>query len=408
MGPQPAAQARELVVATWNLGWHLSTAEARAWIAKCNRTYARDEASGLWRPDPQGTRTGWQLRWGRDAPIAPDPELLPPCDVYQASRRNVAVTAASYERRGRQIAQVVGRLGADVIAFQEVSGERSVREILPDGGRDFHVCSHRGPAVQRLAFAWRRTLGEALEPCETEAAIGLPERGHAPRVRPGLSMALRVEGKRVRFLNVHLKSGCVSPLEGDDAGRGQLAGDDPACQVLQRQLAPLEQWLTAKAAGADHLVLLGDLNRDLWHEARAPAQSAVRVPEGDPRGPPVDGTRSTSLLREVNDGEPPETELVLLAQACPSSWRVERLCSEAGERRLAAAELRTLSAPDGLGCRNPVGLDHILVDRRIGVHGPAVKVELGLLGRTLPPSSKRPEPLLGVSDHCPLVARLGV
>jgi hypothetical protein len=60
-----AAQARELKVATWNLGWHLSTAEARAWIAACTQPFTIDAATGLWTPTGgwtgQDTKLGWEL-----------------------------------------------------------------------------------------------------------------------------------------------------------------------------------------------------------------------------------------------------------------------------------------------------------------------------------------------------------
>jgi hypothetical protein len=65
----------------------------------------------------------------------------------------------------------------------------------------------------------------------------------------------------------------------------------------------------------------------------------------------------------------------------------------------------TLADKDNLGCRNPVGLDHILIGS--GLSAPdAVKVPLGKLGRTLPAGAQHPDPLLGLSDHCPLAATM--
>lgn len=71
-----------------------------------------------------------------------------------------------------------------------------------------------------------------------------------------------------------------------------------------------------------------------------------------------------------------------------------------------------LTDAKALGCRNPIGLDHIAVRLPAGAAAGAVpvaeKVALGFLGRTLEASDKRPEPLLAVSDHCPLRARLSL
>jgi len=125
---------------------------------------------------------GLGAEMGRDAPILWDLSVLPPCDVFQANFRIVPATAEAYRRRSGQIATVVGqRIDPDVIAFQEVSGETAVREILPDGGVGYHVCSFQGFKVQRLAFAWRREL--AGRP--STALLGRRSRSRICRPRTG-------------------------------------------------------------------------------------------------------------------------------------------------------------------------------------------------------------------------------
>jgi hypothetical protein len=52
------AQARDLRLATWNLGWHLDTALARTWIQACGQHFSRLGPDQLWRPSPEGTQTG--------------------------------------------------------------------------------------------------------------------------------------------------------------------------------------------------------------------------------------------------------------------------------------------------------------------------------------------------------------
>ena len=397
-----AACAADVTVATWNLGWHLDAPLATRWIAACSQKFSKPGNGENWRPDPAGTKTGWQLRWGRDAKIDWDIAQLPPCDVWQSRFKPVAVTEAALAKRRQQIAEVLAkRVNADVIAFQEVSSVQAVREVLPDGGRDYEVCGFTSHKVQRLAFAWRRSVATAVGGCEVYSPLALPERPVKEQPRPGLSVTLRIGGKVTRFMTVHLKSSCVSPLEGGGGTRGQLASDDKACSVLQAQLQPLENWLQERSQGVDAVVMLGDFNRNIAHEASLPANTPVRS-QG----------RSTNLWREVNDGVPAASLLTALDTACPLDATSAALCKDAKSRVLDKPEMAQLTDAKALGCRNPIGLDHIAVRLPAGAAAGAVpvaeKVALGFLGRTLEASDKRPEPLLAVSDHCPLRARLSL
>jgi endonuclease/exonuclease/phosphatase family metal-dependent hydrolase len=396
-----AASAADVTVATWNLGWHLDAPLATRWIAACGQKFSKS-ADGLWRPDAAGPKTGWQLRWGRDAKIEWDIGQLPPCDVWQSRFKPVPVTEAALAKRRQQIAEVLAtKVNADVIAFQEVSSVRAVREVLPDGGRDYEVCGFTSHKVQRLAFAWRRKVASAVGTCEVYAPLALPDRPVKEQPRPGLSVTLRIGGHVTRFMTVHLKSSCVSPLEGGGGTRGQLASDDKACSVLQAQLQPLETWLQERSQGVDAVVMLGDFNRNIAHEASLPANTPVRS-QG----------RSTNLWREVNDGVPATSLLTALDTACPLDATSAALCKDAKSRVLDKPEIAQLTDAKALGCRNPIGLDHIAVRLPAGAAAGAVpvaeKVALGFLGRTLEASDKRPEPLLAVSDHCPLRARLSL
>lgn len=396
-----AASAADVTVATWNLGWHLDAPLATRWIAACGQKFSKS-ADGLWRPDAAGPKTGWQLRWGRDAKIEWDIGQLPPCDVWQSRFKPVPVTEAALAKRRQQIAEVLAtKVNADVIAFQEVSSVQAVREVLPGGGRDYEVCGFTSHKVQRLAFAWKRKVASAVGTCEVYAPLALPDRPVKEQPRPGLSVTLRIGGHVTRFMTVHLKSSCVSPLEGGGGTRGQLASDDKACSVLQAQLQPLETWLQERSQGVDAVVMLGDFNRNIAHEASLPANTPVRS-QG----------RSTNLWREVNDGVPATSLLTALDTACPLDATSAALCKDAKSRVLDKPEMAQLTDAKALGCRNPIGLDHIAVRLPAGAAAGAVpvaeKVALGFLGRTLEASDKRPEPLLAVSDHCPLRARLSL
>ena len=152
VGIAGTAVARDLTIATWNLGWHMSQAEASTWIRECGQPFALNAQSGLWEPATSGaTKPGWQLRWGRDAKIKRNIAEKPPCDVFQSNFRIVPVTEAAYRKRAQQIVNLVTNLNADIIAFQEVSGEAAVKEILPNNGTDYEVCTFTDFKVQRLA-----------------------------------------------------------------------------------------------------------------------------------------------------------------------------------------------------------------------------------------------------------------
>jgi len=399
----PAA-ARTLTVATWNLGWHLDRALAQRWMQACSQTFALDAASGLWRPAPEGTR-GWELKWGRNAPIEWDIGRLPPCDVYQAGFRAVEVTPQAWETRLRQIARVLReRVAADIIAFQEVSGRQAVLELLPEGGRDYEVCSYEGHKVQRLAIAWRRELGAAQD-CEAYWPLSLPQRPAAEQPRPGLALTLRLDGRRVKVLTLHLKSSCVSPIETSRSvpGRGRLDGDEPNCLVLHDQIAPLEAWIEAQTAQADALVLLGDFNRNLAQEEAEPPAAGVRS-RGRASDPHEPGVRIRNLWREVNDGVPASSRLELLKAGCDAATDPAGACAASVQRELSREELEQLRGVSGLGCRNPLGLDHIVLAGAVGVAAPARKVPLGAFGRTSAAQPDGRAALLAVSDHCPLAA----
>lgn len=218
-----------------------------------------------------------------------------------------------------------------------------------------------GYKVQRVAFAWRKALGASIGPCQDFRELSLPHLAPKDQVRPGFAVTLQIAGKRIRFLTLHLKSACVSPLD-----RGQLDGnkgsDDP-CLVLQQQIAPLEAIVEGLATGVDHVVVMGDFNRNLGHEAaRVVGAEPVRSDgSSDLTRPRAAGVLSRNLLLEVNDGQPTASRLSLLLPTCPGSPDVASACDAAKSRVLTQAERRVLGDRSGLGCRNPVGLDHILV-----------------------------------------------
>lgn len=409
-GPSHAATFR---IATWNLGWHVSTSELSPWIAQCSRVYAKSP-DGVWRLAPPGTpsaKRGWEVTEARAVLEGVDLSLMPPCNVYATpSFQPIEVTFNAYRTRTADLARFLREsVRADVIAFQEVSGTDAVREALGSAAADYYVCSFDGAyKVQRLAFAWKKSLGRALDACTVSRALSLPGLPADLQVRPGYAVVLKLGGKRIRFMTVHLKSGCVSPLAGNRLD-GDTGPDDP-CPTLQRQVGPLEAELEHLAEDVDGFVLLGDFNRNLWHEQNLVAGAEAVRSDGstDLAAARTAGVATRNLLREIADGAPPESAALLLSAACPGGSDVAAACEASKTVQLTAQQRSVLAAPSGLGCRNAVGLDQVLVSRGLAENVRAVrKVVLGNRGRSLGPQPPRyPEPLLALSDHCPTLFEL--
>ena len=405
------ASGQSIRVASWNLGWHVSQAEVPNWVERCDRSFVKDAADGIWEPVATGTpgaTLGWHIKESRAKLEGVDLSAMPPCGVYQTPARvSVAVTPAAFAQRSRQLASFIGgTLKPDVIAFQEVSGTSAVNEAMGALAGEFQTCSFDNQfKVQRLAFTWRKSIAELVEPCRPIAELSLPHVAPVDQVRPGYQVGLKIGGKLVRFLNVHLKSSCVSPLDG--AQLDATGAKSEACGLLQQQVRPLEAAIEKLAEGADHVIVLGDFNRNIWHEQHQVAGARAIRSNGstDLKAPLPDGIRTQNLLLEVNDGHPETSRLVLLPLACPAG--VDALCHASKTRKLSQDESRTVASDTGLGCRNGVGLDHMLVSSSLESRVREVlKLSLGRLGRTMAPRPGKPEPLLSISDHCPIIATI--
>ena len=114
--------------------------------------------------------------------------------------------------------------------------------------------------------------------------------------------------------------------------------------------------------------------------------------------------RIRNLWREVNDGVPASSRLELLKAGCDAATDPAGACAASVQRELSREELEQLRGVSGLGCRNPLGLDHIVLAGAVGVAAPARKVPLGAFGRTSAAQPDGRAALLAVSDHCPLAA----
>ena len=108
-----------------------------------------------------------------------------------------------------------------------------------------------------------------------------------------------IDGEPVRVLVVHLKSSCVSPLEAS----GDLTdADDRDCRILQQQVVPFENWVQDRFAATDKVIVLGDFNRNFWHEVHE--TGPVRTDGSSPHTPLPAGVLAKDFFGEVFDDEP--------------------------------------------------------------------------------------------------------
>jgi endonuclease/exonuclease/phosphatase family metal-dependent hydrolase len=288
----------ELKVATWNLEWFMTPETVRALTPAClPRDASRD-----------GARRAL------------------PCDVAARLRRS-GEDIAAMRRHAR-------RLDADVIALQEVDGEEAARLVFPDHS----FCFSKRVHVQNLGFAVRKGLPFRCGP--ELVALSLDD-----DVRRGVELRLFPDTPReMRFLSVHLKSGCSrDPLDSRRAG----------CSKLATQVPELERWIDSQAARRIPFAVLGDFNRDLRRE-----------------------TSPVSMWNELDDADPPDADLVNTAE---------------GKEFQNCSPSQTFSGY----------IDYIVLGRRMarGLVG-------GSFGRELfrPKDALRRK----MSDHCPVFIRLRV
>lgn len=198
-GSLAAAAPPRLSLATWNMEWLVDPRTAQAARIAC-----RDGA-----------------------------EAALPCDVARGLARDSADLAA--------LARHARRLGADIIAFQEVQDEAIARRVF----RGYRICMSAGAGVQHVGFALRPDLARDCGRSFEELGVG--------QGRPGLQLDISVAGLgSIELLAVHLKSGCAhDPLD----------STAEACRLLAAQARVLGEWIRERSRQGRQFIVLGDFNR---------------------------------------------------------------------------------------------------------------------------------------------------
>ncbi|HEU5133523.1 MAG TPA: HAD family acid phosphatase [Steroidobacteraceae bacterium] len=190
-----------------------------------------------------------------------------PCAITKHPPR----TAADYASLRHYAAQ----LRADIVALQEVDGPDAAAQVFPGYDYCFSTRAH----TQKNGFAIRRGLPHRCEaeyePLSLDNAV---RRGVVVTFFPGTD-------NEFRLMSVHLKSGCPA---------GPLTADGRNCELLSRQVAPLEAWIEGEAAASRRFGVLGDFNRRFTIE---------KGPARDAQG------RQLNVYAEINDGQPAASAL---------------------------------------------------------------------------------------------------
>jgi len=298
-----------------------------------------------------------------------------PCNAYLGRDRSTPPTSADYAAKlsGLQatIANLIEKGGVKVIAFQEVRSAEVIKTLLGKYADRYATCDAPHDGFQTTAFAWDKRMGETGAKCSVNEDLAVsdnPGAKDARKVRPGLTLELAWGERRISFLNVHLKSSCANIVPTPIYQARLLDDPNPACQVLNRQVAPIERWLDSVAARSPDFVLLGDFNRRIDEEAAANIRpEQVRLDGSNPAGvPPQDANGKVAtryLWQELNDGS----------------------------RALKQVPLTKVDA----GCRGFTGLDHIVLSGALAAR------QAPDIGSYKTAVVQAPGQRIETSDHCP-------
>jgi 5'-nucleotidase (lipoprotein e(P4) family) len=229
-----------VVVASWNVEYLMTPATHRALSDRC-------------------AQQGGMIR-GNDRTL--------PCAITKREPRGEADYAS--------LRRYAAKLSADIVALQEVDGPDAAALVFP--GYDF--CFSKRAHTQKNGFAIRRGLPFRCEAEYEQLSVD-------DAVRNGV-IATFFPGtvNEFRLMSVHLKSGCPA---------GPLTAEGRNCELLSKQIGPLEAWIDEEARAGRRFGVLGDFNRRFTIE-KGPAKD--------------DAGRQLNVFAEIDDGDPAAAKLL--------------------------------------------------------------------------------------------------
>lgn len=387
--PYCAAQPLQVGLASFNMAWagtpadfkkHLEVCRAPA-VNWCN-SRARIE-KGATEPSPveKARAEKCQASFEAAAGGAEQAMVVAPCNAYGINAHtSKTIQPSDYQLKLEGLTTTVDTLiaahGIRVIAFQEIRSEEVIRIVLGKHANRFGVCAAKHNAFQTLAFAWAKELAGTANPCREWTALAVKEDPADPasirRLRPGLSVDLQIGQSKFAVLSVHLKSSCAN-LVTDKIFEGHLLTDAAQpCEVLSRQVIPLENAIENIASTSAKFVVMGDFNRRLDEEQSAkPPLNAIRTDGTHPASPNIAQSNgrpgSKYMWQEISDGKPGMVQVPL--EGNPT-------------------------------CKGFVGLDHILASETLWSSQPSSTISRKL------PVTRQVDQKIETSDHCPRFTQL--
>ena len=394
---KPASTA--IAIAAFNMAWAGTMDDFKRYLEVCGApsvnwcdTRART-LRGAAGPTPEEAARARQCEASiLNAAGGPDASMLiAPCNAYrvsqpfvsgappvdQAPARKPEAYAEKLKGLRSTVERVIEQEHVAVLAFQEVKSRAVIETVLGKFASRFEICVAQHDAFQTIAFAWEKNVTSKPGVCTTHSALAIKDPPNDPaafrRVRPGLALELTINNAPVTFLNVHLKSNCANIVATERYPARLLTDATEACEVINRQVPILEDWIDGIAAKSPRLVWLGDFNRRIDDEAAANiARDQVRTDGSDPAGPnkvSTDGKVATKYLwQELSDGAPTLHQV-------------------------------PLSTTEG-GCTGFQGLDHIVISDALKAINP------GTIQSRKVRVDNAPGQVIETSDHCPRVVRL--
>src|SRR5215213_2010828 len=151
--------------------------------------------------------------------------------------------AARSEEDYATLRKYARRMDADIVALQEVNGPRAARLVFPAEEYDLFFSGRyaddlaTGRESDRIytGFAVRRGIFDGITKRDVPS-LGVQHTDGRP-VRWGTEIMVERDGRRMRLLSVHLKSGCAHK---SGCAQGSLENpSDNDCKTLAAQRAPL-------------------------------------------------------------------------------------------------------------------------------------------------------------------------
>jgi len=162
------------------------------------------------------------------------------------------------------LAKYATKLNADIVALQEVENADYARKVLGDE-YDYYFSSRDW--IQRVGVAVKKSSGLTVKAQEyRDLDMG--------KTRYGMDLTLSKNGKDLRLLAVHLKSGCFThKLDKISVKKIKLRSRKDkykkiACATLSNQTWPLERWIDHRAQESTPYIVLGDFNRRFAEDIR--------------------------------------------------------------------------------------------------------------------------------------------